>query len=310
MCDRRVLMNTNAGSPKKIDADIVQCRIDILGAHDGGAAVKSPAPTEAAETTLPKDKNPEPVKPVTTKPEKTSENSPAATTEAIPEKVKIPKLEELFSKREKKTTSGDSKTGLIIPPQPAAEPQSCEVGEPVSESSEEPAAIMETKPAEEKGKPEIKATPQADGELKAEIEKLKAEIKKMKPQDDDGEIMEADNKPAGQIPQLNLAEQILVEQRKVASVRRKKPNSTASPGKLSPVTGTIAEIINESKSKTRSAEQIPSGPSPAVHSLVIGSDKLSRQQQQIITNIVATDIVALCKMKASESKTRQSFSNN
>ena len=281
MYDRRALMNTNAGSPEKIDPDILQCRIDILRARDGNAAAKTtPVPTEAAET----------------KHEKSSENSPAATTEPIPEKVKIPKLEELFSKREKKSTSGDSKTGLIIPPQPAAESQPCEVGEP--------AAIVETKPAEEKGKPEIKATPQADGELKAEIEKLKAEIKKMKSQGDDAEIIETDSKPAGQIPQLNLAEQILVEQRKIASLRRKKSDSTTGPGKLSPVTGTMAEIINESKSKTRPAEQIAGRQSPAVHSLVTGSDELSRQQQQIITNIVSADIAALCKMKASESKAR------
>jgi hypothetical protein len=272
--------------------------------------VKTPVPVEAVETTLPKDKNPEPVKADASKSEKSSEHSPAATAEAIPEKVKIPKLEELFSKREKKTTSGDSKRRLIIPTQPDAEPEPCEVVEPASESSEEPAAIVEPKPAEVKGKPEIKAIPHGDVKLKSEIEKLKAEIKKMVPQDDDGEIMEAANNPAEQIPQLNLAEQILVEQRKVASLRRKKPDSKANSGKLSPVTGTMAEIITESKSKTRPAEQIASGQSPCVHSLVTGSDKLGRGQQQIITNIVSADIATLCKIKASESKARQSFSNN
>jgi len=270
MYDRRVLMNINAGSPEKIDADILQCRIDILRARDGGGAVKTPPPSEAAETTLPKDRNPEPVKAGESKSEKSSENSPVAATEPIP----------------------------------------CEVVEPASESSEEPAAIVETKPAEEKDKAEIKAIPHGDVKLKSEIQKLKAEIKKMVPQDDDGEIMEAANSPAEQIPQLNLAEQILVEQRKVASLRRKKPDSKASPGKLSPVTGTMAEIINESKSKTRPAEQIASVQSPCVHSLVTGSDKLGRGQQQIITNIVSADIAALCKMKASEGKARQNFSNN
>jgi hypothetical protein len=303
-------MNTNAGSPEKIDADILQCRIDILRARDGGASVKKPAPAKAVETTHPKDRNPEPVKADESKSEKSSENSPAVTTEPIPEKVKIPKLEELFSKRKKKSPSVDSKRKLIIPTQPVAEAELCEVVEPVSESSEECAVIVETKAAEEKGEPEIKATPQGDGKLKAEIDKLKAEIKKMAPQDDDGEIMEAANKPVEQIPQLNLAEQILVEQRKVASLRRKKPDSTANSGKVSPVTGTMAEIINESKSKTRPAEQIPSGQSPCVHSLVTGSDKLGRGQQQIITNIVSADIASLCKMKASEVKTRQNFSNN
>jgi len=303
-------MNTKAGSPEKIDADILQCKIDILCAHDGDAAAEEAKPTETGETTPAKDTNPEPVKPDESKPKKSSENSPAATTEPIPEKVKIPKLKELFSKQRKKTTSRNSKTRLIIPTQPVAEPQPCEVGEPAPKSSEEPAAIMETKPAEEKVKPEIKATPQGDGELKAEIEKLQAEVKKMEPQDDDGEIMEADNNPAGQIPQFNLAEQILVEQRKVASLRRKKPNGKAAGDKLSPVTATMARVIKESKSQTRPAEQSANCQSPAVHSLVIGSDNLDRQQQHIIANIVSADITALCKIKPSESKARQGFSNN
>ena len=168
-------MSTNAGSPEKVDADILQCKIDILCAHDGDAAAEDSDPVKADET----------------KSEKSSENI-----------------------------------------------------------------------------------------------------------------------PAGQIPRFNLAEQILVEQRKVASLRRKKPNGNAAGDKLSPVTATIVRVIKESKSQTRSAEQIAGCQSPAVHSLVVGSDNLSWRQQQIITNIVSADIAALCKIKPSESKARQSFSNN
>jgi hypothetical protein len=184
-------MNTNAGSPEKNDADILQCKIDILRARDGVVAPKTPGPTETAETTPAKDTTPEPAKADETKPEQPPENS-----------------------------------------------------------------------------------------------------------------------SAGQIPQFNLAEQILVEQRKVASLRRKKPNGKAAPDKLSPVTATMARVINESKAQARPAEQIAVCQSPAVYSLVVGSDNLSRQQQQIVTNIVSADIAALCKIKPSESKARQSFSNN
>jgi len=184
-------MNTNAGSPEKIDADILQCKIDILRAHDGDTVAEDPDSPEIAETTPAKDTNPEPVKADESKPEQSSDNS-----------------------------------------------------------------------------------------------------------------------PSGQIPQFNLAEQILVEQRKVASLRRKKPNGKPAGDKLSPVTATMARVINESKAQTRPAEQIAGFQSPAVHSFVVGSDNLSRQQQQIVTNIVSADIAALCKIKPSESKARQNFSNN
>jgi len=63
----------------------------------------------------------------------------------------------------------------------------------------------------------------------------------------------------GQIPQFNLAEQILTAQRRAASTRRRRPASTAGgsggSSNIAPAEGTIGKIISKSK-KTLSAEPI------------------------------------------------------
>jgi hypothetical protein len=126
----------------------------------------------------------------------------------------------------------------------------------------------------------------------------------------------------GPIPRFNLAEQILKEQRKVASTRRGRPAGSNGTGNTAPVEGTIGKIISESKksppvepifyegdrpaeSKISEEEESPAT-EPIEFYESIGPDESDRPYynsfisnldpaaEQIISEIVAEDLEKLC----------------
>ena len=172
-----------------------------------------------------------------------------------------------------------------------------------------------------------------------------------KPKDDDIEIVvidepeeivtvKDDEKSKKSIPEFNLGEQILKEQRKVAAIRRKRSTvapvrsvSSERPG------GTIGEIIIESKKPAaplpvrqvavaKSADRVvpvanevaekaieptlrANISSQAVHQIVSRADEITSDQQRIIAGIVNADIMRMCgSAAASGGYAWQSFENN
>ena len=100
-----------------------------------------------------------------------------------------------------------------------------------------------------------------------------------------------------QIPRFDLAQQILVEQRKVASKRRSKSGEQVSIKDPQAVTGTIGRIIRETKKKAgdigQTGERKPQL-SPGVHGVIKSADNLSESQQEAIAGIVTLDIARHC----------------
>ncbi len=96
------------------------------------------------------------------------------------------------------------------------------------------------------------------------------------------------------IPRFDLAQQILTEQRRAASMRRKKPVEEGTVGNVIPATGTVGQIIREAKKGvadvSRSVQQL----SPGAHGTIKGADNLSPAQQGIIAEVVTMEIAKLC----------------
>lgn len=109
------------------------------------------------------------------------------------------------------------------------------------------------------------------------------------------------------VPQLDLSQRILVEQRKNSSSRRKKTSGSTVKIDIPAPTGTIGAIINRSKKtlpktipvdqteklKTESETNIPVRPKTVI-SLTEKADDLNETQQMIISAIVSKDLARLC----------------
>jgi hypothetical protein len=128
-----------------------------------------------------------------------------------------------------------------------------------------------------------------------------------------------------EVPRFNLAEQILSEQRKIASIRRKKPNGNISANSTPEATGTVGQIIRRSKKPFTSAEgkeKIPEpvvikktsetiqSPSPAVHGTINKADNLSGSQYRIIADIVARDVAMFRRKTSSRQPVWQNYPDN
>jgi len=115
------------------------------------------------------------------------------------------------------------------------------------------------------------------------------------------------------IPRFDLAEQILAEQRRVASMRRKKPVEESAVGNVRPATGTVGQIIREAKMNLadvsrpgQEAQQL----SPGAHGTIRGADNLSSAQQEIIAEVVTMEIAKLCGDKRRREPAWQSYVDN
>ncbi len=128
-----------------------------------------------------------------------------------------------------------------------------------------------------------------------------------------------------EVPRFNLAEQILSEQRKIASIRRKKPNGNTSANSTPEVTGTVGQIIRQSKKPFASAEgkektpepvvikktsETIQSPSPAVHGIINKADNLSGSGHRIIADIVARDVARFCRKTSSRQPVWQNYPDN
>ena len=137
------------------------------------------------------------------------------------------------------------------------------------------------------------------------------------PEDDSPEGTEPDDsarKTDREVPRFNLAEQILSEQRKIASIRRKKPDGNTSANSTPEATGTVGQIIRQSKKTFASAEGKEKTPetvvikktsetirssSPAVHGIINKADNLSGSGHRIIADIVARDVAGFYRKTSS-----------
>lgn len=119
-----------------------------------------------------------------------------------------------------------------------------------------------------------------------------------------------------EVPRFNLAEQILSEQRKIASVRRKKPDRNTSANSTPEATGTVGQIIRQSKKPFTSAEgkektpETIQSPSPTVHGIINKADNLSGSQHRIIADIVARDVARFCGKTSSRQPVWQNYPDN
>jgi len=109
------------------------------------------------------------------------------------------------------------------------------------------------------------------------------------------------------VPELDLSQRILVEQRKNSSFRRKKTNGSTVKIDIPAPTGTIGAIINRSKKtlpkigpldqteelKTESKADISIMPRTVIN-LTEKADDPNETQQTIISAIVSRDLARLC----------------
>ncbi len=139
------------------------------------------------------------------------------------------------------------------------------------------------------------------------------------------ETEDSTRKTDREVPRFNLAEQILSEQRKIASVRRKKPDRNTSANSAPEATGTIGQIIRQSKKPFVSAkgkEKTPEpvvikktsetirSPSPAVHGIINKADNLSGSGHRIIADIVARDVAGFYRKTSSRQPVWQNYPDN
>ena len=106
-----------------------------------------------------------------------------------------------------------------------------------------------------------------------------------------------DNKAEKEIPRFNLAQQILAEQRRIASGRRSKSTEPGRGTSIRPAIGTIGRIIREAKkAPVGDNEAVESGLhlSFGVYGVIDGFDNLKPTQQQVVADIVTSDISRLC----------------
>jgi hypothetical protein len=106
------------------------------------------------------------------------------------------------------------------------------------------------------------------------------------------------------IPRFNLAEQILVEQRKFASERRRKANPTEATGRSYAADDTVGAVIREVKDNM--VRPVPTAPgaddaNPAVCGTAVDHVDMADAQRLLIADIVTRDITALCTRRRHDS---------
>jgi len=177
--------------------------------------------------------------------------------------------------------------------------------------------------AERKAKAEADARAKAEQEVKALVENIQARTESKTAPEASGPSSrdEKENVKApgtifqgeegkdteNRIPRFNLAQQILAEQRRAASVRRGRPTERSGSGEIMPATGTIGRIIREAKKKTTDAgeddktlQQLSCG----VHGIVEGAHNLNPAQRQVIAGIVTLDIARLSSEEVARREAR------
>ncbi len=234
--------------------------------------------------------------------------------------------------------------------------------EPVSKAQTKPKQVValrsvpvKIKPANVKPAPkefripkfeEIMAKRNGAAKMEVKIQKEEPPVKVKeaeKPKDDDIEIIVIDEpevvvakddaKSKSVIPEFNLGEQILKEQRKVAAVRRKRPagagvwsvvyekpvgtigqvmaetNKLVTPLPVRQVTVAVGKPVDRVVPAVSEAKLVRERPEkvPGTFNSV---DKMTNDQQRIIAGIVTADIMRMCGSVAGGGYAWQSFANN
>ena len=373
-------MQKNPETQLQTDKDILQCRADILRAHEAITADKSAPPPESTAS-IPKTK----VEPTKKNPAEAEQESQAkaeppqeqAKTEDKPE-AKVEKKAEA----EKAETEAEARAKTVQEAKAAAEKvlqeakakteaeqeaiaaaekaraQAKVKAETRAKAEEEVKAAVEKAQqeataraqAEQKAKAEAEARAKAEQEAKAATEKAQQEATAKDEADEEvidieeladlsepaaSEVDAAakddkdkdktkrvevtseggpDEEAQKQIPRFDLAQQILAEQRRVASMRRSKSGEKqASIKDPQAVTGTIGRIIREAKKKVGDISRTGEGTqqlSPGVHGVIKGADNLSESQQEAIAGIVTLDIARHCTDGNRQGDAQRSYSGN
>ncbi len=370
-------MQKNPGTQLQTDKDILQCRADILRAHEAITADKSDppgestasapktqveptekAPAEAEQESQAKAKPPQEQAKTEEKPEAKIEKK--AEAEKAEAEARAKTVQEAKAAAEKVLQEAKAKTEAAQEAITAAEKAraqakvraearakaEAEAKTAAEKAQQEATARAE---AEQKAKAEAEARAKAEEELKVAAEKAQQEATAKDEADEEvidieeladlsepavGEADAAakdnkdkdktkrvevasedrsDEKAKKQIPQFDLAQQILFEQRRVASMRRSKSGKQASIKDPQAVTGTIGRIIRETKKKvgdiSRTGErtqQLSSG----VHGVIKSADNLNESQQETIAGIVTLDIARYCTDGERQGNARRSYSGN
>jgi hypothetical protein len=197
----------NSINRETLDDDILQCRADIMKNR------KSPSPSARTDNV-------------------------AATPPVADEKtVRIPAFEDL-ARPKKQVVDGQWETSLKVKPESDIDPAQIVTAE------EEAALFPVTEPpATEHDNPHTQQYASNHG--------LDA-LREVVAQADDTDNIEPISNPeessdnTSMIPELNLAEKILTEQRHVASKRRQRP-AAARNLNIMPIAGTVGKIIEEAK---------------------------------------------------------------
>ncbi len=106
------------------------------------------------------------------------------------------------------------------------------------------------------------------------------------------------------IPRFNLAEQILAEQRKFASGRRRKANPTEATGRNYAADDTVGAVIREVKDNMVRPVPTAAGAddaNPAVCGTAVDHVDMADAQRLLVTDIVTRDIAALCGRRRHDS---------
>lgn len=96
------------------------------------------------------------------------------------------------------------------------------------------------------------------------------------------------------IPRFNLAEQILVEQRRFASERRRKAKPTEATGSSYHADDTLGAVIREVKDNMARPVPTADDANPAVCGTAVDHVDMADAQRLLVADIVTRDIAALC----------------
>jgi len=172
------------------------------------------------------------------------------------------------------------------------QPANIKPGKPVKNKKKAAAATPKPQPASET------TQPQSPGPRPAEPEKTPEKSDLAAPTGN------AHAQEAVAIPRFNLAEQILAEQRKSASGRRRKANPTETTGRSYAADDTLGAVIREVKDNM--VRPVPTADdaddaSPAVSGTAVDHVDIADAQRLLVADIVTRDIAALCTRRRHDS---------
>ncbi len=174
----------------------------------------------------------------------------------------------------------------------AEQPANIEPAKPVENTKEAAAATPKPQPTPEATQPHISEPPPAEPEETPEKSDFAAPT---------GIELAED---ALAIPRFNLAEQILAEQRKFTSGRRRKANPTEATGAGYHADDTLGAVIREVKDNMVRPVQTADDPDDAdtdVRGTAVDHVDMADAQRLLVADIVTRDIAELCSRRRHDS---------